>query len=236
MFQHAIVLAIIALMVSTVSAQRSINYRLTVFGAGKFGNKTYVNEPEGRTKVKAIRGFVADPVKATLREDNYLDFFEEGRRPEGEEPLKPDFTITVPSDCGPEPLILLFQDGDGFKPQFLDFKKLKVGRGDQMVFNLLPVPVAVSYSDGSGEKWGKPVIVQPTSHKRIPAPKGISVSRRVLAKNRNTGKYVIFDKGVYFRPQNGKEVMFCFLKKGESKPTLETILIHDVEGRAGARG
>ena len=213
--------------VPQVYSQKVIHYRLTMFGGGS--NVTYVNRPGGGTEVRAIRGYVADPIKATLREDQYLDFFEASRKQEGEEPMKPDFTVMVPNAAGSDLLIILLQSGQEVSSRLLDFKTLRMGDGDQMLFNTLPVPIALAYSDGDGKKWGKPILVKPNSQARIPAPNDISVSRRVAAQNSKTQEFIAFSKGVYLKPVGGREVVFCYMEKGNPLPTLETVLIHNVK-------
>lgn len=222
-------LAFSMVLAPSAYSQRTIHYRLTMFGAAKTTSKSYVNVPESQTVVRSIRGYVADPVRAVLREDLYLDFFEASRKQEGEQPLKPDFTIEVPTSAGSDLLILLLQNGEDLRPRFLDLTKLKMADGDQILFNTLSVPVALIYSDGSGDKWGKPIKVEPMSNRRIPAPNEFSVGRRVAAENSKTKKFVIFDKGIYIKPVGGREIMFCYLEEGAEKPSLETLLIHDVK-------
>ncbi|GAA5477931.1 hypothetical protein [Haloferula helveola] len=204
--------ALLAMGWLTAQESPSATYRITSFGTGEAAEHRYSNTPGGDA-VEVFRAHVSNPVKAKLREGEFLDFFEEG----GEEPV---FSLSVPAGNRSDLLVLLIEEEGKVKPVLLDLKELRLEPGGQFVYNLLSVPVAVQ----CGEK-SRPVFVRPGKSASIPPPKEDKVVQSVFYEG-SEGKPVEFSSSLYFKDEGARHLLFCHGKAGDKRPKLTPVAIY----------
>lgn len=209
---------------------RKIKFRLATFGQGVGGKTEYVTKLGGQDTVDAIPRYVTNYHDAELRDQRFLDFYEKGRLPEGDEPMKPDFSVAVPSDAGSDLLVFLTIGPDGEREgRLFDFRKMRFDFGDQMIFNDLPVPLGVRFTDGEGEARGDYKAVRPKDEAKMPAPRDKRSLRQIAYYNPNTKQWVQFVSSLYFKDEESREIVFCYAVKGRKDPVVETIAVHKID-------
>lgn len=229
LFMRSFFFAFLALMLCVpASAQRSFTYRFTSFGGGSLDGKGLVNSKLGGDIVKVTEGFVSPPATAALREEKFLDFFDENQVSETDKPI---FSVPIPAGTQANSVVLLMQDGDKLTARLLDLKAKKIRRGEELIMNQLSTPIAVRFSDGEGKKWSKPTVIRPGGEKVIKPPQKQIGYKEISAQDPKTKRFKPFVKGVGLATQKGSRLGFCYqVKKGE-RPKISYITIHDVKQR-----
>lgn len=212
---------------------REIQYRFAAFGTGVGGNLKFTNIPGGKTEIPVRRGFVTNFVKTELRERVFLDFFKEGNVGNGENPPKPDLTVRIPETAGREILVLVKIDKDEagevtMEPMLVDFRQMKLGLGDQLIFNDLPVALGTRFTNAEGVARGDYTAVANGKWKLVAGPRDKKCLREFAYFNPNKKQWDRFISSLYFKDEEAREVIFCYLPKGAARPVVETLSVHEI--------
>lgn len=202
------------LVFAQANSPAKVSYRITSLAT--IQGESYSNT-RGGDLLKISKMHVSNPVKAVLREGGFLDFFEEKAAAD----VPPSFSVRIPqASLGGDLLVILLSKENKTKPLLLDLKALKIPRGGQYVFNLLPVPIAVRCGKGS-----KPVVVPQHQQKIIPAPLGSKVVQSFYYSDQK-GKTTRFSSSLYFKDLEARQIIFCYQKQGNKFPKLAPIIVY----------
>ena len=220
------------LSVQSASAQREVVYRLAAFGTGKLPVAEVKNGLSSSQTVPVVKNFVANPVKAILRDDQFLDFFDKDATPapDGEEQPKPLASLRVPAATAKGFVALLYFDGEGIQASLIPANSPQFKAGQTRVFNLLDKSIAFRFDttreDGTVVQ-GKIIPIEAKGVKDLPVPRETASLRKIFYADKN-GRAVTFSSTLYRVDARAKGLLFVYPNPGFAKPELASISIYDV--------